>query len=321
MKPIALPASVFEEQLPSLLGHLSQAEAEHEILLDFEAVRFWTPGGWVALLAQMQSWLDSGKQVALANHRTCPAFRYMQRIDFFAHTGIPLAEDFRRHDAGGRFVELRRIGGPDAPSVEELSTDIAYCLFPDADVDDPEQSGLFDLLQYSVSELANNVAQHAGKPGFAMAQYNGQTDLIRVAIADSGIGIRQSFAATGSPHLRPAMTDAEILMLALQPKVSSKSHLTTPWGASINAGVGLTLLKEFCMETGGRFLIASGGASLSLAAGSPPTVGELRAPCAGTVCALAFTRSRIRNFFELLNGAKRAAGLLPAAGNLGKFFA
>lgn len=303
-----------------LLSLLGEADNTPEVVLDFAAVKFWTPGGWVALLAKIQGWLEDGRKVGLANQQTCSAFRYLQRIDFFGRTGIPLGEELRRTDAGGRFVELRRIGGADAASVEELATDIAYCLFPDADVDDPERSGLFDLLQYAVSELANNVSQHAKKPGFAMAQYNGQADLIRVAIADSGIGIRQSFAATGSPHWGSGLTDAEALALALQPKVSSKGHLTTPWGASINAGVGLTLLKEFCMETGGSFFIASGNASLLLTPGTPPRRSELRAPFMGTVCSLALTRSEIRNFFELLNEAKRAAGLLPAGGNFGRFF-
>jgi len=46
---------------------------------------------------------------------------------------------------------------------------------------------------YSVSELAINTIQHAKAPGFAMAQYTAQTDLIRAAIADKGIGVWTSF--------------------------------------------------------------------------------------------------------------------------------
>jgi anti-sigma regulatory factor (Ser/Thr protein kinase) len=321
MTTILLPAYAYEPELPELLDRLGAGDAADEITMDFLPVTFWTPGALVLLLAKTQFWLGQNKRVVFHNCKESPAFRYFQRINFFSLCGLQMPEDFRRRDAGSRFVELRRVGRGGSASVEELSTDVAYCLFPDADVDDPEQSGLFDLLQYSVSELANNTIQHAKAPGFATAQYMARTDLIRVAIADTGIGVLRSFAENGSPFWKPGLTDAEAIALALQPKVSSKSHLTTAWGESINAGVGLTLLKEFCSLAGGCFFMASGnGVCFQLAGDNSLRQTSLQGSFCGTVCALSFTRAKIQNFPELLHKAKQSVSLLPAGEEFGKYF-
>lgn len=321
MTTIQLPANAYEEQLPQLIARLGEADASDEIGLDFAKVQFYTPGALVLLLTKLQWWESRGKKIFFGNFEKCAAVGYLQRIDFFSQTGIKLPENFKRHTAGGRFVELRRIGGEGAESVEQLSTGIADCIFPDANVEDPEESGLFDLLQYSVSELANNVRQHSRSQGFAMAQYTGRTDLIRVAIADSGIGITRSFTENGSPFWKEGMSDADGIELALRPKVSSKGHLTTAWGESINAGVGLTLLKEFAERTEGNLFIASGkGIYWRKGRNAGNSLKTTETPFNGTVCSIAFTRSQVRTFVELMQAAKRETGLLPASTQTGKFF-
>ncbi len=322
MTTIHLPAYAYEKDLPDLLDRLGTGDAAGEITVDFSVVTFWTPGALVLLLAKVEFWRGQKKGIAFQNCNECPAFRYFQRINFFSFCGLELPEDFRRHDAGSRFVELRRIGGEHSASVEELSTDIAYCISPEAAQEsDPEQSGLFDLLQYSVSELALNVTQHAKAPGFAMAQYMPRTDLVRVGIADYGIGVLRSFAENGSPLSKPDWTDADAIVTALQPKVSSKLHLRSPWGEPINAGMGLTLLKELCIQTGGNFFLASGnGVFLQLAGNGQPQIKMLPSCFQGTICVLAFVRGRISNYPELMHKAKQSLGLLPSGEKFGSLF-
>jgi anti-sigma regulatory factor (Ser/Thr protein kinase) len=317
---IALPRYGFEGQLADLIDKLGEGDDVAEVRLNFQAVEFWTPGALVLLLAKIDRWLVQGKSVYLENCKACRAFKYLQRINFFSQIGIDLPEDFSRQDAGGRFLELQRIGGAGSADVAQLSSDIAYCLFPDADVDDPEESGLFDVLEYSVSELINNVRQHAKAPGFVMAQFTAKNDLIRVGIADRGIGVLRSFSEAGSPLWTPTMTDIESISLALQPKISSKLHLTTPWGESVNAGVGLTLLKEICTITSGPFFMASGNGAMLFPSNGGHTPRQISKGFQGTVCSLAFKRLNIRTFPELLNKAKQATGLLPQGENFGKFF-
>ena len=320
---IPLPAHVFEQDLSGLLVALGAADAADEIALDFSSVTFWTPGALVSLLAKIQFWHGKGKRVVFHNCKECPAFRYLQRINFFAVCGLQLAEDFRRHDAGSRFVELRRIGGQGSADVAEVSTDIAHCISPDAaEVDDPEQSGLFDVIEYSVSELALNVKQHSQATGFAMAQYTPRTDLVRVAIADSGIGILHSFAENGAPVWKPEWTDADAIGAALQPRVSSKLHLPTPWGGEpVNAGVGLTLLEELCIQTGGHFFLASGKGMFLQVAGNAQTQSQiLPSYFQGTICVLAFVRGQISNYPALMQQAKQSLGLLPSSEKFDSLF-
>lgn len=322
MTTILLPAHAYEEHLPDLLERMGVGDAAEEITLDFSAVVFWSPGALVLLLAKVESWRGKNKRVVFHNCKECPAFRYLQRINFFAVCGLQMPEDFRRHDAGSRFVELRRIGGAGSAEVGELSTDIAHCISPDAaEVDDPEQSGLFDVIEYSVSELALNVKQHSKATGFAMAQYTPRTDLVRVAIADHGIGILRSFADNASPVWKPGWTDADAIAAALQPKVSSKLHLRSPWGDPVNAGVGLTLLRELCVQTGGHFFLASGnGALLQLAGNGRPLSKTLPSCFQGTICVLAFVRAKISNYPDLMHKAKQSLGLLPNGGKFGNVF-
>ena len=95
----------------------------------------------------------------------------------------------------------------------------------------------------------------------------------------------------------------------------------TVWGESINAGVGLTLLKEFCSLAGGCFFMASGnGVCLQLAGDNSLRQTSLQGSFCGTVCALSFTRAKIRNFPELLHKAKQSVSLLPAGEEFGKYF-
>lgn len=308
--------------MPELLERLGAGDTAEEIAVDFSAVVFWSPGALVLLLAKVESWRGKNKRVVFHNCKECPAFRYLQRINFFAVCGLQMAEDFRRHDAGSRFVELRRIGGQGSASVAELSTDIAHCLSPDAaNVDDPEESGLFDVIEYSVSELALNVNQHAKATGFAMAQYTPRTDLVRVAIADHGIGILRSFTENGSPVCKPGWTDADAIGAALQPKVSSKLHLPSPWGEPVNAGVGLTLLRELCIQTDGHFFLTSGnGVFLQMAGRGQPQPKMLPSYFQGTICVLAFVRGQISNYPELMHKAKQSLGLLPSSEKFGSLF-
>lgn len=319
---ISLPTHAYEEHLPDLLENLGAGDLANEIVLDFLEVVFWSPGALVLLLAKVESWRGKNKRVVFHNCKECPAFRYLQRINFFAVCGLQLPEDFRRHDAGSRFVELRRIGGQGSAEVGELSTDIAHCISPDAaEVDDPEQSGLFDVIEYSVSELALNVKQHSKATGFAMAQYTPRTDLVRVAIADHGIGILRSFAENNSPIWKQEWTDTDAIVAALKPKVSSKLHLPSPWGEPVNAGVGLTLLRELCIQTGGHFFLASGnGVFLQLSGRGQPLSKTLPSCFQGTTCVLAFIRAKISNYPELMHKAKQSLGLLPNGGMFGNVF-
>lgn len=301
MYKISLPKYVFEDGLKGLVTSLGKGNNESELLIDFSNVTFYTPAAIIALITKFYGWVGDKKTVKITGHKRCPAYAYLQRIDFFNKCGIPLEENFERQEATGRFVELSDISS----DVTKLSTKIATCIAPDqACLDDATQTGFFDCLEYAISELGNNVRQHSQGKGFCCAQYFESKDITRIAIADCGIGIRESFNNT--PYWKADMSDLDAIKLAVQTEVSSKTHLSI-WGESPNAGVGLSLLKSISQNLRGNFTVISGSAFFSQNIGYEiPKDYDFQ----GTLCAFTFKRAAVNDFFDLLLKIKTDLGLI-----------
>lgn len=192
---------------------------------------------------------------------------------------------------------------------------MARCVFSElADSDDPEIAGPFDMLEYAASELINNVIQHARGPGFVAAQVYPQSGLVRLAVADCGIGIRQSFVEYEPPFWDPAMSHLDAVRTALQPRASSKTHLKSAWGGgAVNAGVGLSMLKEVAKHADGIFTLLSGTGFYQHNHVEPrrlPTELNLLETYAGTVCSLQLSKQKLGNLQEILQNSKKGLGLL-----------
>lgn len=302
MATILLPSQIFEYSLLQLIQLLgSENDAEH-IIVDFSHVNYYVPGAIVALITKFHRWHSEGKKVTARNIKQSPAYKYLQRIDFFSNCGIDLEEDFYRHPSAGRFVPVSRI----TYDTDSLATEIATCMEPIlANSDDIEVTGPFDYFEYSISELGNNAIQHSKGTGFASAQYTPTSDYIRVAVADTGIGIKNSFSENASPHYLPDINDVGAIKIALTPEVSSKTHLHG-WGSSPNAGVGLSLLWHTVHSLNGKFAIISGNGYLSTDTEHSLNDNE---SFKGTLCTFMFKRSMLKNFNELLNKTKIELGL------------
>ena len=312
---IRLPRFVAENNLLALVTQLGQGNGREAVTIDFADVKFMIPGAIVALTAKVAGWKARGVSVDFTNFERAEAYRYLQRMNLFRVCGWDLPESFRRHDPRERFVPVRRITGQQDP--DRLANEVASVIVPDlTDAWDPDHTGPFDFVEYAISELARNVSNHSRGTGFVCAQYYQSKDSVGVCIADDGIGIRQSFQ--NSPHWRDGMSDRDAVRLALQPEVSSKSHLRTLYGASENAGVGLTLLEGLSRKTHGEFLVISGSGYYA-----PHSDGNFREGYGfqGTLCAMTFRRSEVRNFATLLYAAKLDAGLIqPQRGDHSEMF-
>jgi hypothetical protein len=282
------------------------------------------PGALTALLAAVHHWMRNGRQVRFINALGAPSFRYLQRMDFFKLSGVDLPEDFMRHDAKGRFVPLHRVDGSLARRVDELSQRIAACVFPaQADLADPECTGSFDIVAYAVSELINNVIQHARAPGFVSVQRYPQKPFVCIGISDCGIGIRQSFAEGQPDFWTPAMTPLDAVRTALVPHASSKAHLNPAWGGRTNEGVGLSMLKEITAGAHGVFTLGSGDGFFqanTLHKRPWPNEVQLLAPYQGTDCSVLLSKEKLGNHQSLLLQAKRRLGLLQKDGAFDSLF-
>lgn len=322
-QPIGLPEHVYENKLWDLTQLLDSATGD-PVHLDFGRVRFYIPGAIVLLVARIKKWKAEGKRVRLYDAYSCPAFAYLQRINFFFSLGLELPEDFERHASQNRFVTIEQIGGAKGKPVGSLATDVARCIAPESDTDDPETSGVFDLLEYGVSELALNVVQHSDSVGFCCAQFTPKSQLVRVGISDFGRGIRESFQFFNSPHWREGMNDREAILAALEPRVSCKTHLQSMggWGgaAAVNTGVGLSILRAVAEKLGGTFFIASGKAGFYFTRNLAKEFSGPGSGFPGTICAFSFNRKDVRNYANLLYETKASIGLLQTGDNFDTLF-
>ncbi len=188
-----IPPRVNFEDTPSLLTSLSELDHEDSIQLDFSRNRWLENGPMITLLGKLHGWHKTGKSLELVNASKGWTFNYLQRINFFEACGISLPENFTRRPADGRFMECLHIGTNGRIDADAISSEIADCLFPElSDETDPSLTGIYDCIEYSVSELVLNVIQHSRGSGFVAAQFYPSKGVTQVTIADSGIGIKES---------------------------------------------------------------------------------------------------------------------------------
>lgn len=309
MHLVTMPAFIHAEGLPEFLGIIGQPPTSTEVIVDFGPLKRVSPAGMVALVATVKRWQRNGHKVFFDNTSACSITGYLQRMDLFNACGLKLPESFIRHESSGRFVPVKKIEFP----IEDLGTNMALCVAPGGDNLGHPMEPLYDLTWYVLTEIANNARQHSGGLGFASAQVISSTGLVRIAIADNGRGILQSFKDAGFPWARD-MDHAHAIGRALEPFVSSK-------GSPTNEGVGLTLVSGLARQTKAWLRIVTGDASMTM-----DNRGNIRydalpnnAVYNGTLLAITIPQNTVKDFPGLLTAAKTEAGLLNNRGVLGNF--
>lgn len=254
MKPftIHLPERVFEEQLLGLLASLESGDPHDAVEIDISRVKFLTPAAIVSVLARCHGWARNGKAIFLGGVAACEALQYLQRMDFLRHLGIELEERFTRRATTDRFVPVRSLNFASG-SVDEVASEITRCVLPDTHPEDD----VFRALQYAAGELLSNAKYHSGGRAFASAQFFPARNLVRIAVADDGMGIRRSF--TNTSREADAATADSAIRLALTPGVSSAllRPISQPYGGQNHRGVGLSITRILAKEAGGRLTIAT----------------------------------------------------------------
>ncbi|MGL1933304.1 MAG: hypothetical protein OCC45_16340 [Desulfotalea sp.] len=312
MEQILLFERVNEDSVANFANFLGSFNEFQSVQIDFSAVTFYTPAAMICLVLKVRQWQREGKQVSCVNCNST----YFQRMNLFKVCGICIPENFNRYSAANRFVPIEKISS----DVEKLSTAVAKCLAPNqADSDDITKTGLFDFLEYAVSELSNNVIQHSQGDGFAMAQYMPTTDIVNIAIGDIGIGIKEGFR--GSEHYDASMSDNDAIRKALQPEVSRNSG-GMGWGLSPNMGVGMSIVSELAKKFDGQFALISGNGYHSSNQYSNIKEGELNSgkELMGTLFSLSLKRGSIKTFSEDLMSIKRNLGLIQENQNFSRMF-
>lgn len=184
----------------------------------------------------------------------CEAFEakskhYFKRMGFFKALGIDSKIKVTAHEPAGRFIPLTQI--KDSLTLAHFLTDIVPLLHLD-----PQPA---ETIRYIISELVRNVLEHAQTPAGAIvsAQYYQKSHSIKIGIADTGLGIRQTISRAHHPS-----SHLEALNLALTPGITGTTALEG--GTAQNAGAGLFFIKSIAAVNKNFFLIYSGDAQYKL---------------------------------------------------------
>ena len=110
---------------------------------------------------------------------------------------------------------------------------------------------VLQALSYCLYEMMDNVHIHSGKPlGTAMTHYDDLRKVLRILIADDGMGIRESLA---SNEKYKDITEAEALKLCLKDRITDGKGMG--FGLYTTSRLVDSIGKEFVLHSGRHKLI------------------------------------------------------------------
>lgn len=203
----------------------------------------------------------------------CGAHRQIERL--FIVDEPAAAEDADRRD-GGRDpvlleVALVREGADVHRAVARIKARADLLL-----VSRLGYSGLAaDRFTVALAEICQNVVDHSGGPGLALAQCylrSGGGPEIRLAVVDIGIGVRASLAPRYADRLPGSWDDRAAVRLAFRRGVTGSGDP--------DRGLGLAAVADMVRAWGGRLRLRSGTAACEI--GAQPGERSGLAPFPGT---------------------------------------
>ena len=285
-----LPSVVIEQGLAQFHSLLVSCDHAGEAILDCSEATDHCPAAIASTGAIIRRWLDRGTRVSIegaVSHGGYRAF-HISPQDMKLHSMPPL-------------YELSQSGG----QVDRVSSELAQALVSEGWTPD----GAFPFVQYCLGELLTNCRQHAGSSAFAygdrIKDERGE-EAIRIAVADCGIGIRESFVSNESPHAHPNCDDQAAIRIALGSQVSSTRRRSSHYNQSANFGLGLSMVRTFARMARGEFCIFSGNARVSEGSDN---VLEQACFWPGTVVSVLLPLETLGDYRQRLAEALRVNGL------------
>lgn len=174
---------------------------------------------------------------------TAKSAPYLERMGLFKVLNVSSGIKIREHEPAGRFIPLTII--KDSDQLSKFITDVIPLLHLE-----PKQ---VDPIRYVVSELVRNVLEHAGSDlgAIVSAQYHKKSNMIRIGIADIGLGIKKTINQSHS-----ASTHLDAIRLAMIPGITGTTK--REGGTDFNAGAGLFFIKSISKVKRNFFMIYSG---------------------------------------------------------------
>ena len=134
----------------------------------------------------------------------------------------------------------------DAQSLNTVYRDVIKAMTSHFEI----EVSVLQALSYCLYEIMDNVHIHSGKPlGTAMTYYDDKRQLLRIVIADDGMGIRASLAQNSQYS---NITEGEALKLCLEDRITDGKGM----------GFGLYTTSRLVDSIGKRFILHSGSHKL-----------------------------------------------------------
>jgi hypothetical protein len=265
---LEIPRTLSLENLCRFSSHISTVPDADEYVFDFGGKLWFKPFSMLFLLMT----LNEFKRQRPNSKRRAENFKentYASHMGFF--NGFGLEHGNRPGEASGSetYVPITKLlvkdllGKADATFqhvgdvIEEQSQEMAKLLCR------KDGGDLFDTIAFSVREIIRNIVEHSEAPEvFMVGQYWPERHMVEIAIADAGIGIKNSLNRNPNTMVE---TDEEANKVALLPGVSGninagKGNQYDVWQ---NSGYGLYMAHRLC-GLGGKFTIVSGDNALSI---------------------------------------------------------
>ena len=135
----------------------------------------------------------------------------------------------------------------DAQTLNAVYKDVVKAMTSHFDI----EVSVLQALSYCLYEMMDNVHIHSGKPlGTAMTHYDEHQKVLRILIADDGIGIRASLSEN---EIYRDVTEPEALKLCLEDKITDGKGMG--FGLYTTYRLVDSIGKEFILHSGSHKLI------------------------------------------------------------------
>lgn len=302
---INFPANTDLESMFHFCSQVNDCEGTHEIKIDFSNMGRIEPFAMVYIAKFIRNFVIKNKSTRVL----CRGHKYKDyaaNMAFFRAFGLKHGREPNCVQGNDRFVpftilrvqtiidEATDEWKAEQDIIEKRSEQLAKVLARKDDGD------LVDALTFSIREIMRNVYEHSNSKSIVYcAQYWPTYDKVEIAIADNGIGLKESLFS--NPHIE-VENDSDAIQQALMPAISSKNYkgskvdTNDPWH---NSGFGLYMSNRIC-RLGGSFTICTGDHGIFLSESGKEHL-ELGHYCQGTVVRMVLKTDRLTALNKMLS--------------------
>ena len=257
---ITVPEELDEKTFEAVIDQVDAQSADAPLLVDARHTTFGTPSAITSLLCLAQA---RAVKPSFAIPETQSTATYWARAGFF-HFAEDLFElhgkapSVRTPADSNVWLPITSIArSEDVHSVVERIQDRAEAILENELNADPRMIGRFAM---TLSEACQNIVEHAGRGGWVMVQSYTWRHLgrrvVQIAVADAGVGFRESLAPTHARRFGDRWSDGRALEEAV---MKGHSRFTDP-----GRGQGFAGIKRFLGQWEGKIAVRSGTARIAI---------------------------------------------------------